>query len=144
MNRSKIVDRETLPRTKSGSLTRNAAEFDDDQVVGQKSPWEKRKNNMSMLGAGLDDIEKDQDGTMNPPVEIELSSIIRDVDVGQINLEFDIDNNQAPDYDDYPAIDMDEPLSPSPRDSEPSELKQSSALVEATAEDFKLKLIKSD
>ncbi len=97
-----------------------------------------------MVGAGLDDLENEQDGTRNPPVEIELSSIIRDVDVGQINLEFDIDSNQAPDFDDYPAVDMDEPLSPSPRDSEPSELKQSSAKEEATAEEFKLKLIKND
>jgi len=64
-------------------------------------------------------------GTRNPPpLEIELSSIIRDVDVGQVHLEFNEENKETPDYDDYPAIDVDEPLSPSPRDSEPSELQQ--------------------
>jgi hypothetical protein len=57
-----------------------------------------------------------------------------------VNLEFDASIKVSPEEDEYPINDVDEPLSPSPRDSEPSDLQQRDPSVSHEA--FNLKLIK--
>ena len=116
----------SIKRTKSGSLTRPHG-FDpdssEDQVIALESLQDHRNTDKSMVGTGMDDkLDKEEDRTSCAPVEIELSTIIRDVEVGQVNLEFDASIKVTPEEDEYPIHDVDEPLSPSPRDSEPSDL----------------------
>ena len=61
MNHNRIGERDAITRTKSGSLTRGVnalnAYQDDNNVVSNKSMWEHRNNDPSMVGAGLDDIQ---------------------------------------------------------------------------------------
>ena len=93
-----------------------------------------------MVGTGMDDqLDKEEERRGCVPVEIELSTIIRDVDVGQVNLEFETSIKGTPGEDEYPIHDVDEPLSPSPRDSEPSDLQLRDPAVSHEA--FNLKLI---
>lgn len=114
---------ETLVRSKSAShsLASVALSSQNEDAIGSGSNWGHR-NNISLVGAGVDDIIKGNGEEEIDPVEIELSSIIRDVNVGQVHIEFDNQNKHTPDYDDFPPHDVDEPLSPSPRDSEPSDI----------------------
>jgi hypothetical protein len=55
-----------------------------------------------------------------------------------VNLEFETSIKVTPGEDEYPIHDVDEPLSPSPRDSEPSDLKMRDPAVSHEA--FNLKL----
>jgi hypothetical protein len=136
----------SIKRTKSGSISRSQG-FDPDsreeQVIGLESLQDHRKTNKSimMVGTGMDDqMDKDENRKSCAPVEIELSTIIRDVDVGQVKLEFDASIKVTPEEHEYPINDVDEPLSPSPRDSEPSDLQQRDPSVSHEA--FNQKLIK--
>jgi hypothetical protein len=107
-----------------------------------ESPWDikNKKKDSIMVGTGMDDQQdKEEERRGCDPVEIELSTIIRDVDVGQVNLEFETSIKVKPGEDEYPIHDVDEPLSPSPRDSEPSDLQLRDPAVSHEA--FNLKLI---
>jgi hypothetical protein len=145
MNHSSKLTVETLEsvkRTKSGAITRPHGldpDYAEEHVIGLESMRGRSKNNITMVGTGMDDLDKEEDRRVSAPVEIELSTIIRDVDVGQVILEFEASIKVTPEEDDYPTHDVDEPLSPSPRDSEPSDLQQRDPSIANKA--FNLKII---
>ena len=136
---------ESVKKEKFGAITTSHGldpGYTEDHVIGLESMWDRRKTNMSsMVGTGIDDhLDKEEDIRVSAPVEIELSTIMRDVDVGQVSLEFEASIKVTPpEEDEYPCHDVEEPLSPSPRDSEPSDLQQSD-LTKAN-ETFNLKII---
>ena len=112
---------------RQGSDSQSRRNLDSDETIPKNSHREKvgRNKNVSNVGMGLDDIINERDAqelSAIAPVEIELSSIIRDVEVGQVpeNDYLDIYKSPRDLEDDFPAHDVDEPLSPSPRDTEPS------------------------